>query len=562
MMMATFVMCLIDSATAQIYFNGKPSFIDNGSDMVLVTIPQGIYGKDLVATVQVDPQLGWENIIINGQPLKDKPITFDCVAGNKEYELCASKNRQPVIKKIMFTYLPIMSIEGDADYEYSPATITLMEPNGNLSDAMTAKIKWRGHSTNSDSKHKRNYSIKFVDANGDKQNQRLLGMRRDNHWKLDAGQADMGRVRNRVATELWNDMCTPPYYYDQAPDALTGARGEWLELMVNGNYRGIYALSECIDRKQVKVMKYDENNGDPIIRGQIWKSEAWSQATAFKSYPGYNNNSPTYNKFETVYPDFEDVHPTNYSTLYNALKFMTNGTMNSFNEQGHEYFDIPVMIDYTIFTQVLNATDNNSKNIYWLCYDRETDKKLTLAVWDLDVTVGQNYDIHDPRGGKAYAEYYYMTTNNIFKKFYDSSCIYHKDMLQRYWELRKTWLSEESLVGRYTRAIDKLIDCGAAAREEARWSGDSDIGGYTLNFADEKEYITTWLKTRLAYVDRTLMRHPCDINADGVVNAADLSLLYSALMGWTTMSQQYDANGDGVVNSADIVTLNHHIFDY
>jgi hypothetical protein len=52
---------------------------------------------------------------------------------------------------------------------------------------------------------------------------------------------------------------------------------------------------------------------------------------------------------------------------------------------------MPVVVDYYIFLNVLNAFDNVGKNMYWAVYDKTKDKKLTLAVWDLDATVGAKW---------------------------------------------------------------------------------------------------------------------------------------------------------------------------
>ncbi|WP_249113423.1 MULTISPECIES: hypothetical protein [Prevotella] len=42
--------------------------------------------------------------------------------------------------------------------------------------------------------------------------QSCLGMRKDKDWILDAGQADVFRLRNRIATELWNDFARKKVY--------------------------------------------------------------------------------------------------------------------------------------------------------------------------------------------------------------------------------------------------------------------------------------------------------------------------------------------------------------
>lgn len=72
--------------------------------------------------------------------------------------------------------------------------------------AYTAKVKWRGASSNAADKHKRNYKIKL------NAEQSFLGMRKDKDWILDAGQADVFRLRNRIATELWNDFARKKVY--------------------------------------------------------------------------------------------------------------------------------------------------------------------------------------------------------------------------------------------------------------------------------------------------------------------------------------------------------------
>lgn len=51
---------------------------------------------------------------------------------------------------------------------------------------------------------------------------------------MDAGQADVFRLRNRVATELWNDFARKPYYYANEPNVHTGVRGKVVEVHLNG----------------------------------------------------------------------------------------------------------------------------------------------------------------------------------------------------------------------------------------------------------------------------------------------------------------------------------------
>lgn len=80
---------------------------------------------------------------------------------------------------------------------------------------------------------------------------------------------------------------------------------------------------------------------------------------------------------------------------------------------------------------------------------------------------------------------------------------YNQKVADRYHELRKTYFSEENLISKYQSYYDMLVKSGAASREESKWSKDSDIGGYPLNFEKEIEYIKNWIIERLKYLDTT-----------------------------------------------------------
>jgi len=544
-------------ADAQVIINGVEAFSDVNSNVLLYSVPESMFGDDFTAVVQVDPKSGWHNVTVNGHSLTDNPITFEDVAGGKSYLIRAMKDHKQVVKRLQFTYLPIMSLEGDMGYDYVDALVTLMTPDGNLDSAMTARVKWRGGYTNGEGRHKRNYSIKFVDENGEKQNRKLLGMRRDNHWKLDAAQVDLSRVRNRVATELWLDMVREPYYYNDAPDVILAARGKPVEVFVDGGYMGIYYLLETIDRKQLQVKKYDDDAQQ--FHGMIWNATRWTDVAAFKYPSYYNNNSAEYDSFVVEYPDFEDVHPTHHQNLYNAVYYVAYCSVKRFNANAHTYFDMPVIIDYAILNQLLTSIDNEVNNIFWIIYDCQVDKKLTLAAWDLDWSLGTDRNSPTFRGERAQPDYDFEFSSRLLNMLQRPECIYKKEMVTRYWELRKSWLSEQSLTERVSNAVDRLVACGAVAREEARWSGDSDINGLPLNIVAEKDYIIDWIKKRLAFLDRTLMRRPCDVDADGGITIADVTAITTYLLNGGDYDANLDVDGDGHITATDLYIIYQYV---
>lgn len=488
--------------SAQFTLNGRCPSYDELTSTYLVSIQEADFGKTYDAVVKLDADSAWTNFKIDETAITDGgSYTFSNLAGGKLYSITAldkdGKERQA---SLSFTFLPILNLYGDFGYDYTNGTVSLYMPDGTEEVQMLAKLKWRGGSTNTDGKHKRNYHIKFLKENGKKQNRQFFGLRSDNNWLLDAAQVDLGRCRNRTATDLWNDFSTKPYYIDNAPTALTGASGEFCEVFLNNQYYGIYGMMENVDRKQMQLMEYDEDNG--IYHGHLWKMKSWTKSTSMGGIEDLDENAEETCGLEVKYPDFDDVNPTDYSVFTDAVAFVVNCTSESFSANIANYFDIPVLVDYDIFLNVVLGTDNTVKNLFWACYDEQTSKKLTLGVWDLDATVGQNWSNDDEHyRSESVAPETELVYGNLFRQL--TECDWFNDMVkERYAELRKTYLSNESLIKRYSDNINKFINSGAAGREENRWSKDTDISGRELNFSTELEYITDWLTRRMAYLDQ------------------------------------------------------------
>ena len=90
-----------------------------------------------------------------------------------------------IIASAQTNTLPVIRLAGQFSNDYQAGTVSLYLPDGTSQELMEATIKWRGGTTNTENTHKRNYTIKFSE---DKQ---FFGLRKDNKWLLDAGNADV-----------------------------------------------------------------------------------------------------------------------------------------------------------------------------------------------------------------------------------------------------------------------------------------------------------------------------------------------------------------------------------
>ena len=498
------IVCLAISipSYAQFTINGKHIIYDKQNDTYMACIPEDAFGKDYEAIILLDIASDWSDLSIDGTQIAYS-YTFKQVEGNKLYSIHARKDNKEINTKITFTFLPLLVLQGSFGYDYAQGSMSLYSPNATEPTISLIKAKWRGGSTNTADKHKRNYKIKSINFKGKSQDISLLGMREDNNWIMDAGQIDLFRLRNRIATEIWNDFATKPYYASKEPKAKSGVTGKVVEVILNNEYRGIYSLTEAMDRKELKLKKYDDKNQE--FHGQLWKVSSWDKATFWDIDKDYDNTQETWHAFETKYPDIEDVNPTDYSPLYEAIDFVANSNDEAFKKEVGDYFDIPVLIDYQLFQETLKPVDNNGKNMFWGIYDVAKSKKLTLAIWDLDASVGQFWQCSTPLHPNRVFPNTDLGVKDGFNLYHRLSSLnvdnYNEKVASRYHELRKTYFSEENLISRYQGYYDMLVKSGAASREECKWSKDSDIGGYPLNFKSEIEYIKNWIINRLNYLD-------------------------------------------------------------
>lgn len=502
---------------ASLQINGREPLFDRMNETYLYTIPDEAMQKNrFTADISYLLNAGYEKLTIDGTPVETgATYTFTDVAYGKEYVLgLMLSDGETCEERLTFTSLPIVHINGSFSSEYSQATIRVDDPEAVGEDTLIrSRIRWRGATTRY--RNKKQYAVKLYTPDGVSTDVSFFGLRSDNNWILDGLVIDKARMRNRVVTDLWNDFAMKPYYFSKEPEAHTGTRGHFVELMLNGQYAGIYCMTEKLDRKQMKLKKYDETKAgtDAAIRGELYKASDWSYSVFMghnsdvnyypRTHPtAFNNRSETWDGYEVKYPDLGDGQPVDWAELYEAVDFVCTSSDEDFAARVGSYFDMPVMIDYYILMETILSADNHGKNMYWGVHNRNKSVMLTPALWDLDSTCGRRWDASEVRADQDYTTYITKSEHgdfNLFRRL--KACNvdnFNEAVRYRYKELRKGALHTDSILGRFY-AYKELFDrSGAAGREERRWT-NTDIG--TINFDDEMKYLTNWFHTRMNYLD-------------------------------------------------------------
>lgn len=84
------------------------------------------------------------------------------------------------------------------------------------------------------------------------------------------------------------------------------------------------------------------------------------------------------------------------------------------------------------------------------------------------------------------------------------------------------------MFSRYESYYNILKQSNAALREQNKWSGDSDVYGYEINFEKELEYIKNWINRRISFLDKQF-QYEDDTHISNITNQSKNLVVYSLL---------------------------------
>lgn len=404
---------------------------------------------------------------------------------------------------LYFTQLPIIRINTThsiIDTLSVYAQFTMVEGNGAITQSNLG-IETRGGS--SQANPKKSYELSFwTDTLGVvDRDVRLLNMREDNKWNLQALYNEPLRVNSKIANELWLDI-HEIYYKALEPDAKNGIAMTHVELFVNEEYKGVYALSERIDRKQLKLKKY--NNG---IKGELYKGYTWDDAVTFTGLPSFTNSSSVWGGFEYKHPEEE----TDWTNLYNFVDFVENSSNQDFYRTYQQRFKLDNAVDYYVLLNLLRATDNTGKNTYIAKY--KSGEPYYYVPWDLDGGFGNDWQGLNVN----------VTDDILSNGFYDrlnrdcSPGGFRAKLIERWTELRENIITEDYILAKFRTNSNYLLHNRVYEREHIAWDT------YAVD-TTQLSYVRTWVRNRLSYLD-VAFNQPCiPLSATSVKQGTELKL--------------------------------------
>ena len=438
------------------------------------------------------------------------------------------------------------------------------------------QIKARGNSTFTYAE-KKSYQIKLAGV-GD-----LLGTGEQvKTWVLLASYFDATQMHDKMVKDLAAELGL----------AYT-ASCDWVNLYYDGEYRGVYLLSEknSVGAASVAItdmeQAYEQLNGgygadmttaqaensygqqyqytkdltepENITGGYLIElnHNMWDEASGFKTRQGvaFNVKSPEWcgnaamKYISEYYQAFEDaVYATDDTGAYTGYNASTG-------KYFYDYVDMDSLVKVFLLQELSLNCDGFISSVYF--YKDADGKMFAGPIWDQDMTFGTGWtktnaaDIEDyhylakaliqiPAFKTAVVEYYSSTFAPAVREWLgNNGTIAHQYSLLK-----------NSAAMNYT--LWDYIRIGNPENEGHIWQGAS--------YQSVVDEMTTWIENRLANMDSRFKLQSTvagDVNGDGEVNSDDAVCILRYLAGYDVdvKIENGNVNGDDTVNSDDAVCI-------
>jgi len=396
--------------------------------------------------------------------------------------------------------LPVVSIDAPeriVDEPKTPATIGVYDRDRRQHYAGPGGIELRGQS--SQNLPKKSYSIELRTPSGANENVSLLGMPADDDWVLTANYEDLSLLRSVIvySTTRWLGRYA--------------ARTQFVEVILNGRYDGVYVLAESLKLHESRVAVDDSR----ITGGYLLEmtSKGRAEGEQFFTTP-VQDQAVVYDD-----PNREDLSYGRAAWIRRYVsRFERSLYSDQFMDRRHgyrRYLDMSAAVDYVLLNELFRNTDTFTYSTYM---HKGVGEKLVLGpVWDFDQGIGRYYPepAFNSREGWQYTIRFRQQIPGAGSpwagRLYTDPAF--RARMYRHWrQLRRQGLEQHIM-----EAIDsgtRQLEGGPAERNLERWP-PSDIpedervpdprtGVAPANLAQAVDYLKWWLQGRIAWMDQSL----------------------------------------------------------
>ncbi|MFL2586932.1 MAG: CotH kinase family protein [Flavobacteriaceae bacterium] len=474
------------------YFFDK-TLLSDGSNIIAVQVHnQSLTSSDLsalpVITLELpqgsDTYFSPPNWFVEPSP---QPVDINFTSSNLPIVILNTGGANiPDEPKIEATMKIIKRPENELNYVIDESNPDYLDFDGPI------QIEVRGSSSQLFSK--KQYSLTTYDSTGEKDNVKLLGLPKENDWILNALAYDTTFVRDYVSYKLSNSLNQ------------YASRAEYCELILNGEYRGIYMLLEKLkaddNRINIKKIKDDDNELPDLTGGYIVKADKIEGTEELGwSMPSYGWGNVNF-AYEVPKPEDKTSQQDDYiQNVFNQLAETSNNPSNNSSNtslfDGYpSIIDIPSFIDFMLLNELASNVDAYQFSTF---FHKDRGGKLRAGpVWDFNLTFGN--DLFEWGFDRSKYNIWQFLDGNRGARFWtdlfydpDFSCY----LTKRWLELTATdqVLNENKINDLIDETVVNIFD--AVNRQEQVWNIDIDFDGRIANLKTFISQRIQWITDQL-----------------------------------------------------------------
>ncbi|MCM1090907.1 MAG: CotH kinase family protein [Butyrivibrio sp.] len=325
---------------------------------------------------------------------------------------------------------------------------------------------------------KEGYALCLQDSKGENLDLSLLGMRSDNSWKLNAMSKDPNRIRDKTASQLWEQFALVNTEVNES-----GPRMEYLELVVDNEYKGLYVLMEPVDKKKLQLDKNDVlyKVGNWIVPEDGDIQYAIDHSWRIMSFIRIRHPDSIDNYEQTWYPMRDYLN-----TFYRSNEYI-HGVENKIY--------LTNALDVLMFNMAISGSDNYYKNLYFAA-DVNADGSYTMRQipWDLDLTFGYRASEKGVNGASFRSDATVVYEEAAISYLRENAPDTVEPILQERWRAyRESFLSTRYIKTLMRDNVEYLAGTGVLARENARWPA--------FPMSLDIEYLLKYQEERMVWLD-------------------------------------------------------------
>ncbi|HAT54594.1 MAG TPA: hypothetical protein DCW31_05050 [Lactobacillus sp.] len=382
--------------------------------------------------------------------------------------------------------VPTLTLVGDIQ-GMSHDVYKLLSFNLNFMDGRVlqgfAKLKWQGDG--SLQWVKKNFKLKtYVDDSCQTKLKfkPLADWASNNEFNLKANYMDLTHARNITNAKLFARMTATRSNVDETllhSINFSQIQGFPIHLLVNGKSQGLYTL----------------NTGKNSILFNMDKSsltQASVEAAQYNDTTRFITANPKFDgtDFTVEFPDIMTDSIKN--SFINLMNFVNVSNPSAFRADQDQYLDVNSVIDFGLFSNVIEDTDMNVKNAMYVTYD---GKKWMMVPYDLDTSWALQWD------GKSLQnvdqDLFNFQGNQLLQKTFESN----QDLVyRRYHDLRTGILRADNIINAFKNFMKHV--------GETQYENDLDIWpslpSQSLTGMAQLQYA---IYKRLEVVDQQIEKH-------------------------------------------------------